>query len=90
MRIVDCRQQVFIPNIITPNGDGRNDRLEIVGIDKERWALSIYNRWGTSVYQTYNYHQEWNATGLANGLYYYLLRSSKEGQQIKGWIEVRR
>lgn len=88
VRLFECQQQVFVPNIITPNGDGKNDRLEIIGIDEGNWALSIHNRWGQTVYTTNHYRQEWSPTGLANGVYYYQLRELLTGRQVKGWVEV--
>jgi hypothetical protein len=41
--------KVLMPNIITPNGDGRNDVLvaQVQGITSCRWV--IYNRWGNEV-----------------------------------------
>jgi hypothetical protein len=41
--------QVLMPNIITPNSDGRNDVLvaQVQGVVSCRWV--IYNRWGNEV-----------------------------------------
>ncbi|MCZ4407693.1 gliding motility-associated C-terminal domain-containing protein [Cryomorphaceae bacterium 1068] len=41
--------QVLMPNIITPNSDGRNDALiaQVQGVASCRWV--IYNRWGNEV-----------------------------------------
>lgn len=90
VRLFDCRQaSVFVPNIITPNGDGHNDRLEIVGLGPEPWALAIYNRWGQTVYSTPHYRQDWSATGLPDGVYFYHLQRAA-GPAVKGWVEVRR
>ena len=90
VRLLDCRQQVFVPNIITPNGDGLNDRLEITGLGTTTWALTIYSRWGQPVYTTDHYRQDWAATGLAPGTYYYLLEEEEHGRRLKGWIQVTR
>lgn len=88
VRLFDCREQVFIPNIITPNGDNRNDRLEIIGLGGLPWRLSIYNRWGALVYSALPYRQDWDATGLTDGVYYYFLQQPQTQFQLKGWIEV--
>ena len=88
VRLYECRQSVFVPNIITPNGDGKNDVLHIIGLGAEPWSLAVYNRWGKQVYETSSYQQNWNADGLADGVYFYLLRQARSAQQVKGWIEV--
>ncbi len=47
---------IFIPNTITPNGDGRNDQFKIPGIQRYPGSqLTVYNRWGNLVYQNKNY-----------------------------------
>ncbi len=88
LQIYDCRQAVFVPNIITPNGDGKNDELKIIGLDQGTWVLNIYNRWGKEVYQASDYQHSWNAANLPGGVYFYRLREIKTGQQVKGWIDV--
>ncbi|GAA4379771.1 hypothetical protein GCM10023186_17530 [Hymenobacter koreensis] len=90
VRLFECRQTVFVPNIITPNGDGKNDELHIIGLGDEGWSLSIYNRWGQAVYETSHYKQNWNAEGLVDGVYYYMLRQYYTNQQVKGRVEVLR
>lgn len=90
VQLYDCRQALFVPNIITPNGDGQNDALKIIGLAPDAWSLRIYNRWGKEVYQSPAYQQDWQAAGLADGVYYYWLRASATGQQVKGWVEVLR
>nr|WP_295872646.1 gliding motility-associated C-terminal domain-containing protein [uncultured Chitinophaga sp.] len=85
---------IFIPNVITPNGDGRNDRFIIIGISRyPNSSLFIYNRWGNQVYQSKNYQNEWDGHGLSEGTYYYVLklRTAEGGERsYKGWIELMR
>ncbi len=53
-------EEVDVVNVITPNGDGRHDTLEIRGIENfPNNTVKIYNRWGVMVYQTRAY----NTTG---------------------------
>jgi gliding motility-associated-like protein len=90
VRLYDCHQAgVFAPNIITPNGDGRNDQFTILGLGTAPWALTIFNRWGRCVYATPHYRQDWTASDLPDGLYYYLLQRTG-APSVKGWIEVQR
>ncbi|MFB6456151.1 PKD domain-containing protein [Chitinophaga sp. Hz27] len=81
---------IFIPNTVTPNGDGKNDKFVVVGLDKYPGTpLYIYNRWGNQVYQNKNYDNSWNGNGLNEGTYYYILKlhlQSGETKDYKGWI----
>ncbi|WP_343534536.1 Ig-like domain-containing protein, partial [Pedobacter sp.] len=83
----------FIPNVITPNGDGKNDAFVIVGLENYNNAqLTIFNRWGNEVYRNTNYKNTWTGDGLNEGTYYYLLRlkDGEKEQVFKGWILLKR
>lgn len=41
---------VHVPKAFTPNGDGKNDRLEFFGLGGASAELKIYNRWGQKIY----------------------------------------
>ncbi len=81
--------QITIPNLITPNGDDKNDTFVIGCTEDLNWNLQITNRWGETVYQNINYQNEWNAEGLSNGVYYFFLTSDVLNVSYKGWVEVR-
>ena len=56
VELVTDPTEVFLPNLITPNGDGKNDFLEFPGITKFGVnTIRVYNRWGDLVYQKLNY-----------------------------------
>ncbi|WP_204376051.1 gliding motility-associated C-terminal domain-containing protein [Hymenobacter coccineus] len=78
-----------LPNVITPNGDGLNDRWVVPGL-LAGTRLRLYNRWGRLVYQTAAYANEWAAAGAPAGLYYYVLENEQlcASPRIKGWVEV--
>jgi gliding motility-associated-like protein/uncharacterized repeat protein (TIGR01451 family) len=82
----------FIGNVITPNGDGKNDRFVIKGIGKfPSNELIIFNRYGDHVYESKNYQNNWAAEGLNAGTYFYVLRGkdvSGKDHEFKGWIQV--
>ncbi|WP_210514106.1 DUF7948 domain-containing protein [Hymenobacter terricola] len=79
---------VFVPNIITPNDDNQNQTFR-PRFSCRPASLEVFSRWGQRVYQTDDYHNNWDANGLASGVYYYLLRDA-DGRRAKGWVEVRR
>ncbi len=83
------------PNVITPNGDGVNDSLDINGYYKtcQEYKLMIYNRWGQVVYEqtigTPSFSgKEKNDADLVDGIYFYTL---SYGEQRKtGFIHILR
>ena len=81
-----CGEFVF-PNIITPNGDGINDYFKIKGLEwSSGWEMSIYNREGRLVFHSPDYKNNWNASGLSDGVYFYIME--KQGERYKGNISV--
>lgn len=86
---------IKVPNVITPNGDGKNDVLKIEGIELYREnTLSIFNRWGNEVFRSSGgYKNDWSGEGLSEGTYYYVLKLvSREGADsaTTGWITLLR
>ncbi|BAV08693.1 conserved repeat domain-containing protein/gliding motility-associated C-terminal domain-containing protein [Filimonas lacunae] len=83
-------EDLFIPNVITPNGDGKNDKFVILGLTSYPGSpIMIYNRWGNMVYQSSDYKNDWTGKGLNDGTYYYILTVNKpSGKRVyKGWIQ---
>ena len=81
---------LLIPNIITPNGDAQNETFRLPGVPPGGpCELSIYSRWGSRVYHSAHYRQDWSAPGQPDGLYYYYLRLPNQ-PVCKGWLEVKR
>jgi gliding motility-associated-like protein len=49
-----------VPTAFTPNNDGTNDRIYVRGFGIAKMVWSIYNRWGTLVYQSGSQKQGWD------------------------------
>ncbi|MGQ1786774.1 T9SS type B sorting domain-containing protein, partial [Saccharicrinis sp. GN24d3] len=83
------------PNIITPNGDFRNDVFEIDGIENMGPVkMIVFNRWGHKVYENNNYNNEWdgkdmNGRELQEDTYYYYLNFSDK-KVIKSYVLIKR
>jgi gliding motility-associated-like protein len=89
-----------VPNAITPNEDGVNDRFvfDILDVNPpDRFPdneLIVFNRWGDIVFQQQNYDNSWdgvNQSGepLPSGTYYYILRLDLEdGYILRGDISI--
>jgi gliding motility-associated-like protein len=66
---------LIFPNVITPNGDGKNDVFEIINSDKfPNSLLQVYNRWGKLVFEQQNYGNKWDGSNLADGTYFYIFK----------------
>lgn len=82
---------LFIPNVITPNGDGSNDFFVIEDLDKYPLnELVIYNRYGREVFSQVGYENGWNGNDLSAGVYFYRLVLFREAINFKGFIHLMR
>jgi len=71
---------VWVPEVITPNGDGKNDFFKP---DMERWNginshhMQVLNRWGERVWESDNFPAGWdgkqNGKNVADGTYFWIL-----------------
>ena len=87
------------PNLVSPNGDGVNDRWRVVNLlECGQYSMNelwIYNSWGVLVYHVENIREEgdfWDPkeTGSADGTYYYRFTAKSMFGVVKrnGVIEV--
>lgn len=65
---------VTIPNVITANGDSWNDifmidYLNLYDIKK----VTIFNRWGTQVFHSDDYQNDWDGGDVSDGVYFYVV-----------------
>ena len=84
-----------IPNVITPNGDGKNDVFYIDGLEGyPEHNLIIFNRWNNEVFNSNGYYKNnWSGEGLNDGTYYYMLRVKNRAgvvQTLTGYITLLR
>jgi gliding motility-associated-like protein len=79
-----CDTNLSFPNMVTPNGDGSNDRFVIVGLLENNCfkysELSIYDRTGRCVYHKVNIADEgdwWDpaAQRIPAGTYFYYFKA---------------
>lgn len=83
---ISCCDALTIPNLFTPNDDGKNDVFEVLCIKSGGWLLEVYNRWGRLVYRSEDYANDWGAQDVSDGVYYYSLK--KNESEYKGWVQV--
>lgn len=71
-------KEIFVPNVFTPNGDGKNDVLLVYGNYVATIRLSIFNQWGQLIFVSENMATGWNGTFKGQqqpvGVYAYTLK----------------
>lgn len=87
---ISCVPELQIPQFFSPNGDGKNDTWEIIGISAfPENDVKIFNRYGELVYHKLNYDNTWSGKSNSNlvlqgkmsddivpsGTYYYILKT---------------
>jgi gliding motility-associated-like protein len=97
--IVFSVEELRVPEIITPNGDTKNDVLIIDGIEYfPDNLLQIYNRYGHIVYEKKRYDNSWGGYSnkgsfggnkpLPAGTYYYTLIYNEGKNRQAGFIYI--
>jgi len=73
----------FLPNAVTPNGDGDNDTFEVIGPRRfDRAELEISDRSGRTVFRSSDYRNDWRIPeSLPEGTYFYTFRGLTEGEK---------
>lgn len=87
---IDCSSFISIPNIFTPNADQINDAFRIKNWKPDLWDLAIFNRWGSQVFASKPYNNDWQAENTPDGVYFYLLKNILTQAEYKGWVQVLR
>lgn len=78
-------------NLITPNGDKKNDTWFIKNLSLyPENELIIHDRWGRKVFSATNYKDSdlWDATGITEGVYFYKFTVANRSLEYNGWIQV--
>lgn len=75
---------LYAPNVFTPDGDEYNEtwRVYIDGIDIYDFHLTMYNRWGEPVWESYNQNAEWHghygdAGEVQDGTYVWVIEAKE-------------
>ncbi len=59
---VEEKTNVFIPDIFSPNNDGRNDILYVRGGNISSFRFFVFDRWGEKVFETEDQTLGWDGT----------------------------
>jgi gliding motility-associated-like protein len=91
---------IFVPDVFTPNGDGKNDFFVIKGLNDRKVRVMIFNRWGNKVYENGAYDNSWDGTPnvqnltfgngkVPAGVYYYIIEFlDHDNEKFTGYVVV--
>jgi gliding motility-associated-like protein len=76
-------EELVIPNIFTPNGDGENDEFyfKVDANSVRTFKAIIFDRWGKKVTEFGNVKDKWDGGNYPAGTYYYIIEASDINNQ---------
>ncbi len=86
-RVIDPdKDHLNVNHLFSPNGDGINDYWKLPEIEQlGRVYVKIYDRWGTLIYESTNYQNDWDGTSkgkaVPEGGYIYFIKTEKAGNK---------
>ncbi len=96
---VECPSIIIVPNIFTPNNDGRNDFFNINYKHVKKTHISIYNRWGQILFESNDLKNGWNGKiqdanrKAPEGVYFYDLKAIGKDNipyRLQGFLHLMR
>lgn len=95
---IDCVCWIDLPTAFSPNNDGTNDQMKLVGNCMVNIEFYIFDRWGEKVFEAHDLVTAWDGTykgkALETGVFVYYLKavSGSDGTEVikKGNISLLR
>jgi gliding motility-associated-like protein len=79
IKVLPLNKDVFVPNVFSPNGDGKNDILFVYGNYIDKVDMRIFNQWGQQIATINNKTQGWDGRQKGSpqpvGVYVYVLKA---------------
>ncbi|MEI8136537.1 MAG: T9SS type B sorting domain-containing protein, partial [Bacteroidota bacterium] len=77
----------YVPNALTPNGDGINDTFFPKGHGIVKYDLAIFDRWGEKLFSTSDFFQGWDGTfkgeDCKNDVYVWKINVTMPNSKVK-------
>ena len=85
----------IVPNTFSPNGDGVNDRWDILYIESYPGSIiEVYNTTGYLMFRSVGYNNPWDGTfkgqALPAGTYYYVVDPKNGRAKMSGYVTILR
>lgn len=93
INVADDYASIQASNILTPNGDGKNDTWVVKNIDLyPESTVIIFDKGGRRLLNVKHYNNDWEGTyqgsPLAEGTYYYVIDFGAGKPPLKGFITI--
>jgi len=93
--LVTVHENPVIPNVFSPNGDGKNDTWNIKYLETlPEGNITIFNRYGQKVFQASPYNAPWdgklNGSDVPIGVYYYIIEPNNGRKKYTGSVTILR
>lgn len=97
-----CSESLYNTPVVTPNGDGFNDFMEIEGIeDYPNNKVTIFNRWGNLIWEKDGYRNDDTGFGgegngrmangaLTDGTYFLIIDKGDGSERQKNFVVIKR
>lgn len=84
-----------IPSAFTPNGDGINDKWDLIGIlAYPNCRVQVYDRYGRLVFYSKGYSSAWEGSFRGNplpiGVYYFIIHPDSHSEPLSGSVAILR
>lgn len=80
VRVTNDNNDLFVPNVFSPNNDGRNDLFRVFGTTISSIDLQVFNQWGEMIFRTSDRNGGWDGTVRGKpqpvGVYIYVLKAT--------------
>jgi gliding motility-associated-like protein len=87
-----CAAEILIPNIFTPNNDGKNDLfIPLVIKNVASLTTKIFNRWGNEMFESSDLSINWNGGDCVEGTYFwqiFYVDFNGTQDQIHGYVTL--
>lgn len=89
-------ENIYVPNVFTPNGDGVNDVFHITAAGMKDYSIEIFNRWGERVFKSDSPGIDWDGKSTSgvtesDGTYYYIILATDyagENYKYDGYLQL--
>jgi len=76
----DCNSQIAVPNVFTPNNDGKNDIFCISSQNIQTFNCKVFNRWGEQIFEFTDISDGWNgklqnSEEASAGVYFFVIEA---------------